>query len=77
MGRPRKTGRQRVFRLTLRLWMGEDDDLIAFFDAVPPGKRVTALKVALRNGQMLDASTGIDSLPTEEDLDDLMDDLVM
>ena len=75
MGRPKKTGQQHVFRLTLRLWEGEDDDLIAFLQAAPPGKRVVALKVALRSGRLL--APELDYLPDEDDLDDLMDELLM
>ena len=39
MGRPRKTGNLFIFRIKLRLWEGEDDDLIAFLQAIPEGKR--------------------------------------
>lgn len=77
MGRPRKFGQRRIFRLTLRLWEGEDDDLIAFFEALPPGQRVNALKVALRNGHTLNSATETNDLPTEDDLDDLMGALMM
>lgn len=75
MGRPRKTGKGRIFRLTLRLWEGEDDDLIDFLNAYPRGQRVSALKVALRGGQLL--TPKLDDLPDEDDLDDLMDELLM
>ena len=36
----------------LRLRVGEDDDLIAFLRNLPPRRRATALKAALRTGGM-------------------------
>ncbi len=75
MGRPRKIGQAYVYRLTLRLWAGEDDDLIDFLQAFQAGQRVAALKVALRGGQLL--APGVDDLPDEDDLDDLLDLLLL
>ncbi|MBC8333174.1 MAG: hypothetical protein H8E28_14435 [Anaerolineae bacterium] len=76
MGRRQKTGKGYIYRLTLRLWEGEDDDLIAMFeDHWEKGKRVAALKVALRSGKLL--TPKLDNLLEEDDLDDLMDELVM
>ena len=49
-------GRQRLSRpsvqinLNLSLRPGEDDDLLQFFAAIPPGRRAAAIKQALRNG---------------------------
>lgn len=77
MGRRRKSGTQRVFRLTLRLWVGEDDDLIAFFDTIPAGRRVAALKRMLRSGQILQDLENPADLPTEADLDDLVSELML
>lgn len=65
-GRPKKEGKRYVFRLTLTLWEGEDDDLIAFFEALQPGQRAPALKQALRAG-------GITLQDAVEDDDDDLD----
>jgi hypothetical protein len=54
--RPRRRGRPRlaepaiVCRLALTLRRGEDDDLIAFFEAIPVRGRPAAVKEALRGG---------------------------
>ena len=69
MGRPRKTGQLHIYRIKLRLWEGEDDDLIAFLQAIPERQLALRVKMALRNGQM--------ALPPAADLfaedDDLAD----
>jgi hypothetical protein len=49
-GRPRLTEPAIVCRLALTLRRGEDDDLIAFFEAMPVGGRPAAVKEALRGG---------------------------
>jgi hypothetical protein len=48
-GRPCRLDTHEFF-LHLRLHPGEDDDLIAFFQSIPPRQRVNALKTALRAG---------------------------
>jgi len=46
-------------RLKLRLYPGEDDDLIAFFAAIPSGLRALSVKQALRTGSLpTDATPG-------------------
>lgn len=75
MGRSRKTGQLRIYRLTLRLWEGEDDDLIAFLERFPIGKRVVAVKSAMRNGQLLISKA--DGLPDDDDLAAFADDLLL
>ena len=75
MGRPRKTGDLFVFRIKLRLWEGEDDDLIAFLQAIPAGKRSSAVKIALRSGRI--ETLVMDDLADEDDLASLADDLLM
>lgn len=75
MGRSRKTGQLRIYRLTLRLWEGEDDDLIAFLESFPIGKRVVAVKSAMRNGQLLILEA--DDLPDDDDLAAFADDLLL
>jgi hypothetical protein len=62
VGRPRGRGRPRlsepavVYRLDLTLRRGEDDDLIAFFEALPVRGRPAALKQALRSGGVADGT---------------------
>ena len=75
MGRSRKTGQLYLYRLTLRLWEGEDDDLIAFLEGFPIGKRVVAVKSAMRNGQLLILEA--DNLPDDDDLAAFADDLLL
>ena len=75
MGRPRKTGKLSIFRIKLRLWEGEDDDLIAFLQSIPIGKRSSAVKTAMRSGQL--SAITEDDLPDEDDLASLADDLLM
>lgn len=51
-GRPISAIRAWECHIHLRLRPGEDDDLIAFFNTLPPGRRVSAIKSALRSGGM-------------------------
>jgi hypothetical protein len=50
IGRPPLAAPARLFRLTLSLRPGEDDDLIAFFEELPAGSRARAVVTALRQG---------------------------
>lgn len=70
MGRRRKEGRAWIVQIFLRLREGEDDDLIAFFRSIPPGRRAAAVRTALRMGGIprADAPSGP---PEEEMLEDL------
>lgn len=56
-GRPKKSGREHLYRINLRLREGYDDDLIAFMEQFPPGRRVAAVKTALRTGGMMQQMT--------------------
>ena len=51
-GRPRspRAAAALVIDTKLRLYPGEDDDLIAFFAAIPSGLRAAMIKRALRSG---------------------------
>ena len=51
-GRPASHAALWETHVHLRLRVGEDDDIIAFFENIPPGRRVSALKSALRAGGM-------------------------
>jgi hypothetical protein len=52
IGRPRsdRAASAQIVRIKLRLYPGEDDDLIAFFAEVPRGLRALSVKTALRSG---------------------------
>ena len=49
-GRPASTAPAWECHLHLRLRVGEDDDLISFLSNLPPRRRASALKAALRVG---------------------------
>ena len=49
-GRPRSRRQVRIVQVKLRLYLGEDDDLIAFFESIPPRLRAVMVKQALRSG---------------------------
>lgn len=49
-GRPRKEEDTVVVRLTLTLTVGQDDDMIALFNAIPPYKRPQEVISMLRGG---------------------------
>jgi hypothetical protein len=75
-GRPRsaRAASARIVRIKLRLYPGEDDDLIAFFGAIPDRLRAASVKAALRNG----AQPGTSCNDGEDDgLADALDDLVL
>lgn len=75
MGRPRLAVQVHRFHINLTLRAGEDDDLIAFFRTIPDRRRVAAVKMALRSGNMqrlIDAN-----LPDDEELADALDELLL
>jgi hypothetical protein len=49
----------------LRLRVGDDDDLIAFLSNLPPRKRASALKAALRTGGSIHSLVNDDSSTNE------------
>jgi hypothetical protein len=51
-GRPRsaRAASAVIVHTKLRLYQGEDDDLIEFFSAIPLGLRASMIKRALRSG---------------------------
>jgi hypothetical protein len=53
---------------TLPLRQGADDDLIAFFQALPVGKRRSGLKVALRAGGM--KTVRVEDLTDDDELEE-------
>jgi hypothetical protein len=71
---PRRPGRPRLeaptshIKLTLSLRPGEDDDLQAWFDRLPPRERAARVKAALRQG-------GVSHAPIiADEAGDLLDD---
>lgn len=59
----------------LRLRVGEDDDLLAFFSRFPARRRAVALKTALRAGGM--QVENVETGPSEDVLADALDGLLM
>lgn len=51
MARPRLENPAVRFDITLSLRPGEDDDLIAWFEAIPPRLRAQAVVARLRTGE--------------------------
>ncbi len=51
-GRPVSTSPAWECHIHLRLRVGEDDDMIAYLSNLPPRRRASALKTALRTGGM-------------------------
>ncbi|MBT7070611.1 MAG: hypothetical protein HN975_06950 [Anaerolineae bacterium] len=45
-GRKPKTGVRHIYEVKLYLWEDEDDDLIAFLEGLPKGKRAAGLKLS-------------------------------
>jgi hypothetical protein len=74
-GRKKKDGVRHIYRVSLLLWEGEDDDLIAFLDELPPRKRSAGIKLALRSGGALADLQSVD-LEDEVEMDFDMDDFL-
>jgi hypothetical protein len=72
MARPRMTPAV-IVQVKLSLRLGEDDDLIAFFERVPDRLRVAAVKQALRSGGM---TMQLDDLPSDEEIELALDGLL-
>jgi len=65
-GRPRLVQRVIHIHVHLRLYEGQDEDLLAAFQRVPRRKLSSFLKVALRSGNAL--GINLDSLPDDDSL---------
>jgi len=50
----RKRGLLKRFHFQLLLRPGRDDDLIQFFESIPPGRRAEAVKATMRGGNLAD-----------------------
>ncbi len=73
-GRKPLTHKTIVIRLALFLRPAEDDDLIEFFNSVPAGLRSSAVKQALRSGQL---RVTLSELPSDEDIETKLDALLL
>lgn len=73
MARPRAATQAIVVQVKLSLHPGEDDDLLKFFEQVPPRLRVAAVKQALRSGGM---EVRLDDLPSDDEIADALDGLI-
>lgn len=71
-GRPSFEGQTWDCQAHLRLRVGEDDDLIAFLRQIPPRRRASAIKAALRSGGMSLSQADVD-YPDDELLSALDD----
>ncbi len=53
-----RSGRKRLPTINVHVRMvlrpGRDDDLIQFFESIPPGRRAEAVKATLRGGNLAD-----------------------
>ena len=63
-GRPRspRTASATIVNVKMRLYAGEDDDLIDFFAAIPGRLRAAMVKQALRSG----IQSGCDETPNQD-----------
>ena len=75
-GRKKKAGVRHLYRISLPLWEGEDDDLIAFLEGLPSRKRAAGIKLALRSGGALADLQPTDLNNDDEDLDFDMDEFL-
>jgi len=62
----------RIMHIKLRLYPGEDDDLIAFFDEIIPRLRAAMVKRALREGMDVPGA----ACDCDDEIDHLLDSLV-
>lgn len=75
-GRPKLAQPPKIYFIKLRLYPGQDDDLIAFLAGVPCRLRSAAVKGALRTGR-LSVSARLDGLPADDDLAEALDRLMV
>ncbi len=73
-GRPRREAEPVVVNVKLTLYGGRDDDLIAFFDSLPPRGRAAAVKMAMRSGNI--ATVLDEALPDDDEVAAALDDLL-
>jgi hypothetical protein len=76
MARPSLPQKSVVVRVALFLRPGEDDDLIEFFASIPVDLRASALKLALRSGKMQVNLAELAELPSDDDIEESLDNLL-
>lgn len=74
-GRPPNTVETIHISIRLSLHPGRDDDLLAFFAALPPGSRATAVMAAMRSGNL--AAAADEDYMSEEEMTAALMDLMM
>jgi hypothetical protein len=72
-GRPPSRVKPIVIRVALYLRPDADDDLIEFFAPIPIGLRSSAVKQALRSGQL---TSSITNLPSDDEIEAALDGLL-
>ena len=72
-GRPPSAVKPIVVRVALYLRPGEDDDLIEFFAPIPIRLRASAVKQALRSGQL---PATLNEVPSDDEVEDALDNLL-
>jgi hypothetical protein len=73
-GRPPSPRAAVDVQIKLRLYQGEDDDLIAFFSSIPDGLRAVSVKGALRDGARVEEDA---SSSDDDELLDALDGFVL
>lgn len=74
VGRPRRGKVVKAYAIgVLRFVVGEDDDLIRFFESLPPGKRRSGLRMALRGGI---GKVKVDEIEDDSELEQAADDFL-
>lgn len=75
-GRKKRDGVRTIVQFKLYLWEDEDDDLLTFFEGLPPRQRSAAIKMSLRNGGALSDLRPADLGDGEDDMDFDLDDFL-
>ena len=75
IGRPRteRAASARIVQIKLRLYPGEDDDLMAFFDVIPERLRAVMVKRSLRSGIQGEENSDMDG---DDEMLDILDELI-
>lgn len=74
-GRPKRIQDRKLIIVKLSLYPGKDDDLIEFFEGIPPGHRARVVTIALRSGKKISLEQ-IQDLPDDQDMEDAFNEFV-
>jgi hypothetical protein len=69
-GRPRLSVQPQIVNIKLRLYPDQDEDLLQFLQGVPERMRSSAVKMAMRSGNLSAAAEN--AAPEDDDLDGLL-----